>query len=239
VTWLEKVKEQENSFNCILRRSTTTTAALALTTAQAPVRPQRNEDEESPTKRQCTDTTSRKVTPEEIQKETFFDSDAAFRLFKPDEDKDSDPESCLKHRIGILRNVNVHVDGWRYVVKGRDPDNLCSDSDVFAIRQRCALLRQAYIFALQFCRKIVHNKVMHWSDVCQMACDHLNPSGIEQAARTGRQIQLWNRQFRDGDTFLHPCPHKKNPCLPSHFCFNSSQRQRKSLNRTSNQSLLD
>jgi hypothetical protein len=91
-----------------------------------------------------------KVTPEQIQRQTYFDSPEAVRLFFPTEDDES-VLACIERRIELFEAVGNTAEGWRLVIDGGDPDDLCSSNDVFEIRTRCALLCQAYIFARHEC----------------------------------------------------------------------------------------
>jgi hypothetical protein len=44
--------------------------------------------------------------------------------------------------------ANATSEGWRNIVEGRDPDDLCSKADVKALQQRSVILCQAYRLAL-------------------------------------------------------------------------------------------
>jgi hypothetical protein len=79
-----------------------------------------------------------KVTPEQIQLQTYFDSPEAVRLFLPTEDDES-VLACIERRIELFEAVGGTVEGWRLVIDGGDPGDLCSSNDVFEIPNRdCA-----------------------------------------------------------------------------------------------------
>jgi len=164
---------------------------------------------ESPPKRQRIISTQAVTPPDILTTQTWWDSPEAFKLFKPVDDLDTDVESTLRRRINKLKDANIRNDAWRLVVKGHDPDDLCSECDKFCIRQRCSLLCRAYEYALLFnLGRVENGKRTTWREICKMACDNLNLVGI-QLSTNGRQVEMWNIQFiANEDTFPHPCPYK-------------------------------
>jgi hypothetical protein len=44
-----------------------------------------------------------------------------------------DVRDLLKTRVELLQSVNRGESGWRNVIQGRDPENLCSPTDIFAV----------------------------------------------------------------------------------------------------------
>jgi len=84
----------------------------------------------------------------QIATQSFWESPEAMKLFEPKE-SDNTVEETLKRRVKALAGAVAAADGWRNVVEGRDPDDLCSDSDVKAVQQRCMLLCQAHLIALK------------------------------------------------------------------------------------------
>ena len=64
--------------------------------------------------------------------------------------------------------------GYRNVIEGRNPRNVCTQAQIFKIRQRCAFLCMAYIRAREKMNAVT------WQECCRSACEHLNVTGIEQ-----------------------------------------------------------
>jgi hypothetical protein len=65
-----------------------------------------------------------KVTPEQIQRQTYFDSPEAVRVFFPTKDDES-VLACIERRIKLFVAVGDTAEGWRLVIDGSDPDDLC------------------------------------------------------------------------------------------------------------------
>ena len=59
-----------------------------------------------------------------------------------------DVRDVLKVRVKLLQSVSSREDWWQNVVDGHDPDNLCSTSDIFAVRHRSLILCLAYQLAI-------------------------------------------------------------------------------------------
>lgn len=108
-----------------------------------------------------------------------------------------DVQDKLKLRVELLESVNRTANGWRNAVEGRDPDNLCSPSEIFAVRGRSMMLCLAYQLA------ILNMNTWTWMECCNEACLRLNPLGIQQATNK-RTICDWNKIFRRNNTFPHP-----------------------------------
>ena len=54
----------------------------------------------------------------------------------------------LEARIMVLQAVSKTMNDWREVVEGRDADDLCSESDIFALKSRAMILCAAYRTAI-------------------------------------------------------------------------------------------
>jgi hypothetical protein len=126
----------------------------------------------------------------------YWESPEAFLLFRPLE-TDEDAKETLQRRIERLKVVNEQEDGWRSVVDGRDPDNFCSKTDVFVIRQRSILLLLAYNIAVE------KMNAWTWKSCCTEACKQLNALGIIQAT-SYKTLSHWNMAFRMLENFPHP-----------------------------------
>ena len=139
------------------------------------------------------------VTPSQrILQETYWDSSDAKDLVGWIE-TDSDAKETLIRHIEQLKTVNNTNDNWRNVIMGRDPDDFCTSTDIFEIRQRSALLCCAYQNLLE------HMNGWTWQACCEEACNHLNRVGIVQATYHG-SVALWNIEFRMLKNFAHPNP---------------------------------
>jgi len=138
------------------------------------------------------------ITPASIANQSYWENEVAERCFGKKDDDDS-VQDAIERRISILRSANETVEGWRHVVVGRDPDNLCSSHDIHAIRQKSQLLCLAYSVALE---KIETNKVT-WEACCKEACVSLNAIGNIRATNY-RTLSDYNIEFRSGEAFEHP-----------------------------------
>jgi len=134
----------------------------------------------------------------QLAEQSYWDSPESRKLFGASDD-DHNTLVTIKHKIEILRSINQKVDGYRMVVEGRDPRDVCTQLQIFEIRQRCALLCMAYINA--------HDKMkdVTWLDCCRFACKHMNVVGIEQTVDCNI-IEQWNIAFRQHEYFPHPNP---------------------------------
>ena len=103
----------------------------------------------------------------------------------------------LKLRVELLQSANSSESGWRNVIEGGDPDNLCTPSDVFAVRGRSTILCLAYQLAIQ------NMNQWTWEQCFTQACSQLNSLGIQQATHH-RTVQDWNGIFRHHGRFPHP-----------------------------------
>jgi hypothetical protein len=110
---------------------------------------------------------------------------------------DENPQETVERRITALQAVHESADSWRGVVKGGDPDNFCSKTEIFEIRQRATFLCLAYQLALQKMNQWT------WQDCCKAACSRLNDLGLQQATFY-RTIAEWNKIYRKLECFPHP-----------------------------------
>jgi len=131
-----------------------------------------------------------------MSSETYWDSSEARKLFGAF-DGDQNVLITLDRKIEKLCSVNQTVDGYQSVIHGHDPQNICTQSQIFEIRQRCALLCMAYINAREKMNSVT------WQECCRLACQQLNVIGITQAIDQ-KVIRNWNIIFRKHETFPHP-----------------------------------
>ncbi len=103
----------------------------------------------------------------------------------------------LKVCIKLLQSVNRSENEWQNVVEGCDPDNLCSPSDIFAVRGPSIILCLAYQLA------ILHMHTITWKECCSNACSQLNLLGVEQATQNWA-VRDWDITFRAYGVFPHP-----------------------------------
>jgi hypothetical protein len=111
------------------------------------------------------------------------------------------PQEVVEQRIKVLKAANQSEDSWRNIVAGRDPNNFCSKSEIFEVRQRALFLCCAYQLALE------HMNQWTWHECCKQACTRLNASiGITQAT-SYKTVANWNILYRSLDNFPHPNPY--------------------------------
>ena len=139
----------------------------------------------------------------------FWQSTDAANLFRPLE-TDANVKDTLQRRIERLLSVQETEEGWRNVVQGRDPKNLCSTKDIFIVRQQAAILCRAYQLALE------HLNGWTWSECCQEACRQLNQVGFKQAT-SDVTVANYNKEFRQLENFSHPNPQSGKVALPKLF----------------------
>ncbi len=110
----------------------------------------------------------------------YWDSTDARKLFGA-LPEDENVITTLEQKISKLKASNQTAEGYQDVIEGRDPqDACCTPNQIYEIRQRCAILCMAYIFA-----KEQMNDGITWESCCRQSCLHLNVCGI-------RQITDWN-----------------------------------------------
>jgi len=127
--------------------------------------------------------------------------------------EDENAQQTLQRKIAKLKAGNQTAEGYRMIVEGRDPHDACTQHQIYEMRQRCALLCTAYIFA----RDQMNNGTT-WESCCRQACLHLNMCGIEQI--TGWQVlERWNIAFRAKECFDHPNPYVGLGFVPEPLLF--------------------
>ncbi|KAI2493715.1 hypothetical protein MHU86_20819 [Fragilaria crotonensis] len=107
------------------------------------------------------------------------------------------PQEALERRILQLKAVHESENSWRCVVQGGDPDNYCTKTEIYEIRQRSLFLILAYQLALQ------HMNKWTWHECCRDACKTLNGLGLNQATFY-KTVAQWNMGFRELECFPHP-----------------------------------
>ena len=139
----------------------------------------------------------------------YLESTDARNLFGAYSD-DKNAQQTLQQKIIV---GNQTAEGYRMIVEGRDPHDACTQHQIYEMRQRCALLCMAYIFA----RDQMNNGTT-WESCCRQACLHLNMCGIEQI--TGWQVlERWNIAFRAKECFDHPNPYVGLGFVPEPLLF--------------------
>jgi len=108
---------------------------------------------------------------------------------------------ALQRKILKLRAGNETADGYKMLIEGGDPHNACTDHQVYEIRQRCAILCAAYVFA----EEQMYNGTT-WKSCCRQSCTHLNMCGIKQTTNW-KVLERWNIAFHSKECFNHPNPH--------------------------------
>ncbi|KAG7362199.1 hypothetical protein IV203_025888 [Nitzschia inconspicua] len=125
----------------------------------------------------------------------YWDSPEAYKLFRPRQ-CDSNCLSAVERRIKLLQRAQ-QFEGWRDLVHGRDPDNVCSNYDKLVIRQKSMFILKAYqIATLEINRKT-------WLECCEIAVHEINLLGVTLTTR-GDNLSRWHGLFRTREAFLHP-----------------------------------
>lgn len=154
---------------------------------------------------QAQDAPKRQCIPERVAQQfantTYWNSTEAASLFgKPETDVDA--SVTLRRRVQLFQQALSTSEGWKSVFEGADEEKKhCTDGEVFRIRNRLALLNQAYIYALDN----MGNGKKSWLECCQLAIDHLGPSGNVQIKNLHSLAKL-NILFRGKELFPHPNP---------------------------------
>ncbi|KAG7369296.1 hypothetical protein IV203_032039 [Nitzschia inconspicua] len=126
---------------------------------------------------------------------TFWDSPEAYKLFKP-RPSDSNCLSAIERRIKLLQRAQQY-EGWRDLVHGGDPDNVCTNYAKLVIRQKSMFILKAYqIATLEMNRKT-------WLECCDLAVREINLLGVTLTTR-GDNLSRWHRLFRTREAFLLP-----------------------------------
>ncbi|KAI2492026.1 hypothetical protein MHU86_22522 [Fragilaria crotonensis] len=184
-TWKERVLQHAANVLVIPstrgRPSTVENAPVLPTTRVG--HPGTNENENaSPLKRQRVDNVAQ--SPSCLY---WPESPEAYQLFRPreysggvivdntDTTNLESPQEALERRIIQLQAVHESEDSWRAIVKGGDPDNICTKAEVFEIRQRAIFLCLAYQVAL------TNMNEWTWHHCCKVACQTLNSLRMHQA----------------------------------------------------------
>jgi hypothetical protein len=128
-----------------------------------------------------------------VLEQDYFDSPEAKKLFLGDKTSAKSVRDVLENRIAKLQRVNRYGEGWREVVEQHDKDNLCTEHNIYVVRQRCQVLCLAYLYALQHVDRHDNQKKFVWNVCCSKVSRAVHPLGIEVTSRT---IQNWNILFR-------------------------------------------
>lgn len=131
----------------------------------------------------------------QLRQITYWQSTDAMQLFCPGKTADCDVKDTLQQRVKRLQSANQTEHGWRNVVD--DPDDLCSQHNIFKLRQRSALLCSAYLLALE------HMNQWTWHECCKEACSKLNQVGLTQTT-SHQTLAQWNMAFRQLERFPNP-----------------------------------
>ena len=134
--------------------------------------------------------------------ETNWDSPEAFALFNPIEN-DSSTKQTLERRVIKLTTVLQNVDGYKNIILGGDPKKVCTESDIFNIRQRSLYLRAAYSIALK--NDWQYNGDHSWENCCKEAVEKVNDLGFDYV-KNGETVERWNKVFRETEYFNGKIP---------------------------------
>jgi hypothetical protein len=166
-------------------------------------------EEEHPPKRQRIEELTQERLNTRATLSYWPDSPEAYQLFMPwqilavggDASNCSEsPQEVVEQRIKVLKSANHSKDSWRNIVASRDPNNFCSKSEIFEVRQQALFLCCAYQLALE------HMNIWTWHECCKQACTLLHNVGLTQAT-SYKTVANWNILRRSLDNFPHPNPY--------------------------------
>ena len=146
------------------------------------------------------------VTPEvadalrTLESQTNWESPEAFALFHPAK-KDESTRVTLKHHVEKLSTILQEVTGYLNVIDGGDPNNVCSPSNIFDIRERCRYLWLAYEITLN---RWEYYGVNSWCSCCDEAVKWVNEVNGSSFVKDGETIMRWNVIFQESGYFPHP-----------------------------------
>ena len=139
---------------------------------------------------------------QEIISETFWDSPEAKCWFGCGEMFEI-VENTMEKRIKQCKQAYTTSNGWRSIVEDNDQNNMCTENDIFNIRQKAKYVSIALKIALDEMPSIT------WSECCDRAVsvvqefsskmgDSIDSTGL----KNGVTIQRWFRIFRsNSETF--------------------------------------
>ena len=146
---------------------------------------------------------------------------------------DENVVEVLERRVQRLENVNSNYLGYKEIVKRHDIDNMCSNSDIFLLRQKSAYLCIAYKYALDHMNK--------WSwikDCCQQAANYLGIIGCHVATNNWT-IARWNNEFKQHQTFEHPNWYIRHNKTPTPILFELFPEAKHIIQKFCNENLAD
>ncbi|KAG7337844.1 hypothetical protein IV203_012729 [Nitzschia inconspicua] len=137
---------------------------------------------------------------------TYWDSPEAYKLFRPRQ-CDSNCLSAVERRIKLLQRAQ-QFEGWRDLVHGRDPDNVCSNYDKLVIRQKSMFILKAYqIATLEMNRKT-------WLECCEIAVHEINllrEMSTDELQKVNEE--RLNKTYWDGEAALEVLKSTSKPPL--------------------------
>jgi hypothetical protein len=155
---------------------------------------------------------------EELQKESYFDSTEARRVFvsRADNPQEGDCNSALdvvKERVRALQSVNMHPEGWRELVNDADTHDCMTIFEIFCLRAKSAYLTAALNFAIE------KMNGWTWSQCCDEAVKLVNSQGYS-LAKSARTVMRWHHIFATGgNKFPNPNPVAAGGQKPLPFFF--------------------
>ncbi len=96
--------------------------------------------------RQAMPTAENHLSSLQLASQMYWDSSKARTLFGAQKE-DVNMLVTINQKIEKLCAVNQKVDGYQTVIEGHDPRNMCTQFQIFELRQCCALLCMAYVNA--------------------------------------------------------------------------------------------
>jgi hypothetical protein len=124
---------------------------------------------------------------------SYWDSGDARKLFAPKlvYGTDCEVRNVVIDRIEKLDRVNSSAHEWRELVDGGDPDDVCSEHDIFLIRHRSIYLACAL---RKFLEEATRQRRWTWQLCIEHAIKLMNDIGIETYSNW-RALARWHRRL--------------------------------------------
>jgi hypothetical protein len=100
----------------------------------------------------------------------------------------------IQERIQLLTEATKLHKNYKYIIHGGDPRNLCTDSEIHAIKMKAIFLCCALKLALVHMDNKPHSWT--WHQCCEEAVKILNEKVGLVYCTSADVLRQWNRQFR-------------------------------------------
>lgn len=122
---------------------------------------------------------------------SYWTSGDARKLFAPKSKygADCDVRQVVVDRIDTLEKCNKIGSFWRFLIDGQDPDNMCSEYDIFLIRQRSLYLAHAL---RKFVDEVKSGSRWTWQQSIEHSISAMAEIGLTTYT-SWRPLQRWHR----------------------------------------------